>query len=176
MEKSRVRWWHSLLSCRSPATDGEGSSSARAEFGPDCRVTRLDPLRHPVALSRTAVTRGMIIPVWMVLDVSLRFVTVRMRSGLNRHEHRGIVRCWAGSFASASSSLAESSSKRPPRSTPCPVHESPGSLGPLSWSFRYTPTSLSITMRDSSSIRPSTAVTQMRRPLSRQFLSPDGWR
>jgi len=91
LEKSRVRWWHSLLSCGSRATDGEGYSSARAEFGPDRGVTGLDPLRHPVALSRTAVARGMIMPVWVVLRVSLRFVTVQLRRGSSMNMAKNIA-------------------------------------------------------------------------------------
>jgi hypothetical protein len=37
-------------------------------------------LRTPqLSLSRIAVVRGMMMPVWMVLDASLRFITVQMR-------------------------------------------------------------------------------------------------
>ena len=84
LEKGRVRWWHSLSNCGSPTTDGEGSSSARAEFGSDRGITGLNPLRHPAAfaLSRTAVARGMMMPVWIVLDASSRFRNRFMRNSL----------------------------------------------------------------------------------------------
>ena len=38
------------------------------------------PIAHPAAAAvAIAVVRGMMMPVWMVLDASLRFITVQMR-------------------------------------------------------------------------------------------------
>ena len=66
----------------------------------------LDPLRHPAAfaLSRTAVARGMMMPIWMVLDASSRFRNRFMLNSLKMAEHRGTIKIgWE--FWVASSSL-----------------------------------------------------------------------
>ena len=67
-------------------------------------------MRHPAAfaLSRTAVARGMMMPIWMVLDASSRFRNRFMLNSLKMAEHRGTIKNRVGVFGSRVQALGNS--------------------------------------------------------------------